>query len=143
MNRHILLDVAARRLVGGQRLLGGGHVLAGGFELRVERFQPLGLVGQPPFGVVCGGVDFLQRNQPFEIIVHVVIRAQKKPRRLRTGAWRAMDSPRVFLSSICIQRSAICNIPREKVWAHQDSNLERAGYEPAALTVELWARPRV
>ena len=27
-------------------------------------------------------------------------------------------------------------------WAHQDSNLERAGYEPAALTVELWARPR-
>src|ERR1700704_7031948 len=28
-------------------------------------------------------------------------------------------------------------------WAHQDSNLERAGYEPAALTVELWARPTV
>lgn len=25
-------------------------------------------------------------------------------------------------------------------WAHQDSNLELAGYEPAALTVELWAR---
>src|SRR6185312_4571835 len=24
--------------------------------------------------------------------------------------------------------------------AHQDSNLEQAGYEPAALTVELWAR---
>ena len=24
-------------------------------------------------------------------------------------------------------------------WAHQDSNLEQAGYEPAALTVELWA----
>src|SRR5216684_3864208 len=29
---------------------------------------------------------------------------------------------------------------RERRWAHQDSNLERAGYEPAALTVELWAR---
>src|SRR5690349_23520891 len=28
-------------------------------------------------------------------------------------------------------------------WAHQDSNLERAGYEPAALTVELWARTSV
>src|SRR5262245_33150408 len=27
-----------------------------------------------------------------------------------------------------------------EIWAHQDSNLERAGYEPAALTVELWAR---
>jgi hypothetical protein len=30
--------------------------------------------------------------------------------------------------------------PRAEGWAHQDSNLERAGYEPAALTVELWAR---
>ena len=28
----------------------------------------------------------------------------------------------------------------EAGWAHQDSNLERAGYEPAALTIELWAR---
>ena len=25
-------------------------------------------------------------------------------------------------------------------WAHQDSNLGRTGYEPAALTAELWAR---
>ena len=25
-------------------------------------------------------------------------------------------------------------------WAHQDSNLGPAGYEPAALTTELWAR---
>ena len=24
-------------------------------------------------------------------------------------------------------------------WAHQDSNLGQAGYEPAALTTELWA----
>ena len=24
-------------------------------------------------------------------------------------------------------------------WAHQDSNLGQAGYEPAALTAELWA----
>ena len=27
----------------------------------------------------------------------------------------------------------------EEEWAHQDSNLGRAGYEPAALTAELWA----
>ena len=27
----------------------------------------------------------------------------------------------------------------EEWWAHQDSNLGRAGYEPAALTAELWA----
>ena len=25
-------------------------------------------------------------------------------------------------------------------WAHQDSNLEPTGYEPVALTVELWAQ---
>ena len=24
-------------------------------------------------------------------------------------------------------------------WAHQDSNLEPDGYEPSALTIELWA----
>ena len=29
---------------------------------------------------------------------------------------------------------------RNEEWAHQDSNLEGAGYEPAALTIELWAR---
>jgi hypothetical protein len=28
----------------------------------------------------------------------------------------------------------------KRKWAHQDSNLERAGYEPAALTIELWAQ---
>ena len=28
---------------------------------------------------------------------------------------------------------------RAKDWAHQDSNLGQAGYEPAALTAELWA----
>jgi len=28
---------------------------------------------------------------------------------------------------------------RGKWWAHQDSNLGRTGYEPAALTAELWA----
>ena len=28
----------------------------------------------------------------------------------------------------------------ERRWAHQDLNLEPADYEPAALTIELWAR---
>lgn len=32
---------------------------------------------------------------------------------------------------------------RERRWAHQDSNLERTGYEPVALTVELWAHIRL
>jgi hypothetical protein len=32
---------------------------------------------------------------------------------------------------------------RSEDWAHQDSNLERTGYEPVALTIELWARRTV
>ena len=44
-----------------------------------------------------------------------------------------------------VPRGAACLAEARRVavsegWAHQDSNLERAGYEPAALTVELWAR---
>jgi hypothetical protein len=33
---------------------------------------------------------------------------------------------------LTLQRST-----RERKWAHQDSNLGQAGYEPAALTAEL------
>ena len=51
-------------------------------------------------------------------------------------------------SSIVNRQSSIVNLQSEifnlksEWWAHQDSNLEQAGYEPAALTVELWARLR-
>jgi hypothetical protein len=38
-------------------------------------------------------------------------------------------------------QSAVCT--RQLKWAHQDSNLGQAGYEPAALTAELWARTKV
>ena len=37
-------------------------------------------------------------------------------------------------------RSHAARLGARRWWAHQDSNLEQAGYEPAALTVELWAR---
>ena len=37
-------------------------------------------------------------------------------------------------------KEASRGIYRMKWWAHQDSNLGQAGYEPAALTAELWAR---
>ena len=30
-------------------------------------------------------------------------------------------------------------VPFRNWWAHQDSNLGQTGYEPAALTAELWA----
>ena len=40
-------------------------------------------------------------------------------------------------------RTSTSHVPRQtsnfEMWAHQDSNLGRAGYEPAALTAELWA----
>ncbi len=44
--------------------------------------------------------------------------------------------------SKCEGLPAEARAQRERRWAHQDSNLERAGYEPAALTIELWARSR-
>jgi hypothetical protein len=44
--------------------------MTGGFQLGLEGFQPFGLFGQTPFGVVRRGVEFLQRNEPFEISVH-------------------------------------------------------------------------
>jgi hypothetical protein len=37
-------------------------------------------------------------------------------------------------------QSGISNQESAIMWAHQDSNLGQAGYEPAALTAELWAR---
>ncbi len=33
-------------------------------------------------------------------------------------------------------RATVCE------WAHKDLNLELPGYEPGALTIELWARGR-
>ena len=46
------------------------------------------------------------------------------------------------LDGLGARRSAvvISELLSRRWWAHQDSNLEQAGYEPAALTVELWAR---
>jgi hypothetical protein len=42
-----------------------------------------------------------------------------------------------------LRRATFAPHASEGWWAHQDSNLEQAGYEPAALTVELWARTSV
>lgn len=37
--------------------------------------------------------------------------------------------------------SGTLTVSKWKWWAHQDSNLEPDGYEPSALTIELWAPP--
>src|SRR5206468_711714 len=50
VDRHVLLDVAARVLVVAQPRLAGGDALAGGFEPRVERFLVGGLLGKLPPG---------------------------------------------------------------------------------------------
>src|SRR5207244_13596160 len=56
------------------------------------------------------------------------------------GIPRARASSAHFSRDERLERSQSPPPARERRWAHQDSNLERAGYEPAALTVELWAR---
>ena len=45
------------------------------------------------------------------------------------------SSPRATSS-----RTASMRVTAAAKWAHQDSNLGPTGYEPAALTAELWAR---
>ena len=57
------------------------------------------------------------------------------------------DQPSHFgLASFASQLRVACHpklaASASEWWAHQDSNLEQAGYEPAALTVELWARDK-
>ncbi|SVD37943.1 uncharacterized protein METZ01_LOCUS390797 [marine metagenome] len=42
-----------------------------------------------------------------------------------------------FRVMVCSLR--LSNFTRIVWWAHQDSNLGQTGYEPAALTAELWA----
>ena len=65
-----------------------------------------------------------------------VFRAKKSPASsgaLELGRWRVRGRAE--------RAGDLPNHPRTKMeWAHQDSNLGQAGYEPAALTAELWAR---
>ncbi len=62
-------------------------------------------------------VQFLEPNQQSEIVAYVVH---------RFPLLHLLDIPR---------RNQI-----DEPWAHQDSNLGPTGYEPAALTAELWAQ---
>src|SRR5262249_51818513 len=92
----------------------------------------------------------LQGDQPFQASMHGVWGEKKGPR--RSGAWNpehsSLDLGRS--ASALTRLGATAGAPRawlaettrcrREGWAHQDSNLEQAGYEPAALTVELWAR---
>ena len=54
----------------------------------------------------------------------------------------SLPSPTPCESAIAKQSGirALQSAIHEMEWAHQDSNLEQTGYEPVALTVELWAR---
>ena len=67
---HVLLDLPARRLVGGQRVLGGGHLLARLFEPGVQASFAFGRFRQATVRVMGGRVEPLERNQPFEVSVH-------------------------------------------------------------------------
>ena len=57
-------------------------------------------------------------------------------------ACRAANSS-IFVDNEGLLSCTVCHADGELFWdkwAHQDSNLGPAGYEPAALTTELWAR---
>ena len=64
--------------------------------------------------------------------------AERRPCHERAIRKRARPSTRFARSGAPFDTRSLRS--RVEWWAHQDSNLERAGYEPAALTVELWAQ---
>jgi hypothetical protein len=70
-------------------------------------------------------------------------RRQKKDGKRRKEQDPSSDPLRfVFLHIVFLHPSSFF-LRAFSVWAHQDSNLGQAGYEPAALTAELWARKGV
>ena len=50
--------------------------------------------------------------------------------------WTAVCASRA--GSLLSVGSAALVAAAEQMWVHQDSNLEPIGYEPTALTIELW-----
>ena len=150
MDGDVLLDRRAGRSGSrASRSLAAATLLARGVEPRLERLLALGLVGEAALGVVRGGVESLQRDEAFESLrSSVSVETKKAPALAHRGLQATVSCRRVRCVAICdlsIPRSrcsrSSCSLQSSEWWAHQDSNLERAGYEPAALTVELWARP--
>ena len=143
MDRDLFLDRASAVLIVGETLPCVGCLRLGGVQTGVELLLALGLVGQPALRVLRGRVQPLERDQAFDVGVHVKKKAPpKRGLAVRAQARRSCGRHSIC-QSICDQQSALCKPGNAVWWAHQDSNLEQAGYEPAALTVELWARPTV
>ena len=96
---------------------------------------PAAVFRQTPACGVCGGIEPLERYQTFEIRIHGVrlLYMRRGLSLVHLRAARFGGHLRVGLPAVALGAN------RERRWAHQDSNLEPADYEPAALTVELWA----
>jgi hypothetical protein len=72
-------------------------------------------------------VDYSALNQQSEIV------NQQWQSDFAADPTREAATSRRVLRTRCVRET----------WAHQDSNLGQAGYEPAALTAELWARTTI
>src|SRR4029077_18541915 len=96
---------AARGLDVGEPLLHGGDRGAALLEPFVEALLPFGLLRAGPLGRPGRGIQALQVDEAFDISFHGRVQRQKKPRRLRTGAWRGDVSPRAV--SVVIRKSII------------------------------------
>ena len=79
MDGHLFLDRAAGGLIFRQPLFGGRDVLARRFEPGLEGLLALRFFGEPAPGVVRRRVEFLQRDDGFEVFIHVG-QQQKRPR---------------------------------------------------------------
>src|SRR5579864_1080273 len=115
MDRDLFLDRAPEVLILGETLPCVGGPLRGAVQARSERFLAIGLVGQPALRVLRGGVQPLERDQAFDVGVHVKKKgpAGTGPRRARSGAPLLRSA--LLCQSIRNQQSAMCK-PGNAVW---------------------------
>ena len=78
MHRHVFLHRAAGVLIFGEALFVGREAPPRILEPPLERLLALGLVGEPPLGVVRRRDELLERDEAFEVGVHGAASFNKK-----------------------------------------------------------------
>ena len=77
-----------------------------------------------------------------DLLVGLPTEARAERRRSTSAVAQLRWTPFACVLGWLATRSSLA-IHSSEGWAHQDLNLEPADYEPAALTVELWAHGEV
>src|SRR5437764_742272 len=107
------------------------HLRVRRLPLAVDRGERLGLAVQLFFALVQRGQDGLQFPKFFNVLIQQRLRRRKRRSSRGTPVLGRCGSS----WDRALSRAS------HLWWVHQDSNLGPAGYEPVALTAELWTPP--